>query len=264
MHCDVSPCVLEARQIIQAAANVYMKHLQEELRCILIHGSAYKGGFIAGCSDIDFQLYLDNAAFTSTGEIALDRALAIQRDLAQINPAPFLYIQAYTYSLQPLAHKKVRSHLGPVPGTYHLLFGTLPRPEAQPEQVLQRAHETLKGIRRIPGEVAEDLIGAGGERIWRKVRLLCTDIWPTLYSLLTVRQAEEPMSVWRLPKTAVITQLSENEPAGREIRRFYTTVTAYYSQGLPHELALQALERGVIFTQTVIDWYEENYGQITR
>jgi len=54
---------IEVRPIVQAAAAVYVKHTTPWLVGLIVHGSAVKGGYIPGCSDIDFQLYLDEAAF---------------------------------------------------------------------------------------------------------------------------------------------------------------------------------------------------------
>ncbi len=55
---DISGMVPEARPIVQEAAAVYLKYTQPWFVGLIAHGSAVKGGFIPGCSDIDFQLYL--------------------------------------------------------------------------------------------------------------------------------------------------------------------------------------------------------------
>jgi hypothetical protein len=90
---DVSRVAAEARPVVQQAAAVYLRHTQPWFVGLLIHGSALKGGFIAGCSDVDLQLYLDASAFTSDGQLPLDLCLAIYPDLATVDPAPFRYLQ---------------------------------------------------------------------------------------------------------------------------------------------------------------------------
>ncbi len=51
----------EARVIVEAAAAIYLRHTQPWFIGLVVHGSALKGGFIPGCSDIDFQLFLDES-----------------------------------------------------------------------------------------------------------------------------------------------------------------------------------------------------------
>ncbi|HTK07018.1 MAG TPA: hypothetical protein VL485_07615 [Ktedonobacteraceae bacterium] len=55
---DVSPLTPIAQPIVLQAAEIYYRHLSPWLIGLLVHGSAYKGGFIPGCSDIDLKLYL--------------------------------------------------------------------------------------------------------------------------------------------------------------------------------------------------------------
>src|SRR6266567_1382292 len=90
--------------------------------------------------------------------------------------------------------------------------------------------------------------------VWRRqaskvARLLCTDIWPTLYSLLPLRDGY-PFAIWRLPKEEAIALTAEDDPVGREIRAFYQSAHSYFGQE-EHttEGALQVIEQGVIFLQ---------------
>jgi hypothetical protein len=92
---DVASLVPEAREIVRASAQIYFEHTRPWFVGLLIHGSALKGGFIPGCSDIDFKLYLHDGAFQANGDLRFDLSLAIQRDLSRIDPAPFQYIQCY-------------------------------------------------------------------------------------------------------------------------------------------------------------------------
>jgi hypothetical protein len=107
-----------ARPIVEAVSTVYLRHVRPWLIGLMIHGSALKGGFIPGCSDIDLHVYLDDAAFTAQGQLPLEFCLSIQQELAQIDPAPFQYIQCYALPPRLPAH-----HIGPVPGAYQMLIG---------------------------------------------------------------------------------------------------------------------------------------------
>ncbi|MEO7003466.1 MAG: hypothetical protein ABI068_16690 [Ktedonobacterales bacterium] len=50
---DVSRLMVEAQPIARAAAEVYLRHTTPWFVGLVAHGSALKGGFIAGCSDVD-------------------------------------------------------------------------------------------------------------------------------------------------------------------------------------------------------------------
>lgn len=67
----ITRLVPAAQHAASQAAAVYIWHVEQWLVGMLVHGSAYKGGYIPGCSDIDFQLYLDPGAFTPDGTLPL-------------------------------------------------------------------------------------------------------------------------------------------------------------------------------------------------
>jgi hypothetical protein len=50
-----------------------------------VHGSALKGGVIAGCSDIDLQLFLTDAAFAPTGPLFLKKMTQLISILEQFS-----------------------------------------------------------------------------------------------------------------------------------------------------------------------------------
>lgn len=116
MEAHISRLVPEAQRIAARAASVYLEHTAPWVVGLLAQGSAYKGGYIPGCSDIDFQLYLDPNAFTLEGTLPLHLLMAIHRDLALIDPSPFRYIQCYAL---PCATPPGQTP--PVPGAYTLL-----------------------------------------------------------------------------------------------------------------------------------------------
>ncbi|HEY0071154.1 MAG TPA: hypothetical protein VGE04_14405 [Chloroflexia bacterium] len=256
---DVSPLVPEAQAIATAAARVYRQHTGPWFVGLLVHGSALKGGFIPGCSDIDLQLFLHNSIFDETGNIPLDVAAAIQADLAKIDPAPFQYIQCYPIPEHAQADSPEPDYLL-VPGTYHVLAGSIPRPEATPEQVRTKALNYMNKLQ--PGDLtdANHLLEHGGGRLERRVRLLCTDVWPTLYSLL-VCTANDPLEAWRLPKQEAIARLPEDEQVGRQIRAFYDSVWAYYGGSQTVEAALVLYKNGAAFLYAAKEQYLRQTGR---
>jgi hypothetical protein len=250
---DVTPLVPEARQPTLAAAHVYWRHTCPWFVGLLVHGSALKGGVIAGCSDIDLQLFLTDAAFAPTGHLSLPISIAIQRDLAQIDPTPFQYIQCYAVPAR-LPPDVQQGWENPIPGTYHMVAGFLPVPEATRPQVIARVKQFLDTLQPDTLPIARQLLEHGGGRLERAVRLLCTDVWPTLYNVIAW-QAPNPLDVWALSKEAAMAQLSAEDRLGQAIWCFYQAIIAYYQGAQRVDEALVVIERGVTFLHLARDWY---------
>ena len=247
---DVSGLISEAQNTASAVAHIFWKHTQPWFIGLTCFGSAVKGGFIPGASDIDFHLYLQDAAFTSAGRLRLDIALAIHSDLAQINPAPFRYVDGGAErGILP------EGHVGPIPGNYHLIAGKLPLAEATAEQLQAQARWSLARLTPLPEFVSQDLLhyGEGRGQLALTVRALCQTIWPVLYQVCCLDQMD-PLKVWQLPKQEVIALLPQDEPMGQAIDAFNRAVWAYYPSETSVDDALQVIQTGVGFLQAATDW----------
>lgn len=249
---DTSRLVPAAQPIAARAAVVYLKHTRPWFVGLLAHGSAYKGGYIAGCSDIDFQLYLDPAAFIPDGTLPLDLLEAIYRDMARIAPAPFRYVQCYALPCATPA-----GQVPPIPGAYTMLAGRLPVAEATSEQLLASARAALTRLEPLTHSLASELLSHGGGRLRHKTRLLCTEVWPTLYHVATLQRGD-PIAVWNLPKPDVIALLAAETPAGSAIRAFYAAVNEYYPAEASVDGMLDVITRGVAFLREAQQWWSEN------
>lgn len=251
MKADISRLVSAAQPIAARAAAVYLKHTAPWFVGLLAHGSAYKGGYIAGCSDIDFQLYLDPAAFTSEGSLPFALLMTIHRDLTLIDPSPFRYVQCYAL---PCATPPGQTP--PVPGAYTLLAGVLPVAEATRTQLCDAARLALARVEPLSRSLASELTSCGGERLQQKTRLLCTDVWPTLYHIATL-QYGDPVAVWNLPKQDVIALLPPDTAVGGAIRAFFTAVRDYYPSEATVEGRLAVIARGIEFLSAAQAWWME-------
>jgi len=247
---DVLGLIPEAQALALAVARIFWKHTQPWFVGLVCFGSAVKGGIIPGASDLDFHLYLQEAAFASTDTLRLDVALAIQADLSHINPAPFRYLDGGAESgILP------EGHVGPIPGSYHLIAGRLPLAEATAEQLQVQARWSLARLTPLPVFVSEGLLrhGEGRGQLALTVRALCQVVWPVLYQVSCLGP-EDALSVWRLPKQDVIALLSPVEPMGRAIRAFNRAVSTYYPSETSIDDALKVIETGVGFLHAVTDW----------
>ncbi|HYM16564.1 MAG TPA: hypothetical protein VEZ14_13490 [Dehalococcoidia bacterium] len=238
---DVSGLVPEAQPIAERAAIVYIHHAGRDFRGLIAHGSAVKGGVIPNCSDIDLQLYLDGRAFDAAGHLPLDRQIALHRDLARIDPAPFHYIQCYA-----IGTRLRDGWTGPIPGAYRILAGHLPIPEATEEQLRRSAAVRLAALDPWPAYLKDSLLDHGRGRLERNVRLLCTEVWPALYELL-ILGGEDAIPTWNLTKQAAMARLPADSPAATAIRGFHAAVCAYFADVTSIADALDAITHGIAF-----------------
>jgi hypothetical protein len=218
---------------------------------LIAHGSAVKSGVIPNCSDIDFQLYLRDAAFSDRGRLPLELGIAVRRDLEGINLWPFRYVQCYVHRAQPEP-----GFVGPIPGAYHLVAGDLPVPEATAADLRLSARRALDELDPAPDLFMSKLFGPGGVRLERNLRLLCTKVWPVLYQVLTLQQpASDPISLWRLPKEKAINCLPLGSRPYEAIQAFHLAVRAYYPDEDSLEDAFLVIQAGLAFLQAAADWW---------
>jgi len=248
---DVSHLVCEAKMIVRKVAAVYLKHISQWFIGLVVHGSALRGGFIPGCSDIDVQLYLEDSAFKLDGQLPLELGLSIHRDLSKIDPAPFRYIQSTV-----LSSELPEWFVGPIPGAYHLVAGRLPVAEATTEQLRDASRKALEELIPIPTFITGALLDHGGGRLEDKIRLLCTKVWPTLYHVLTLQQ-EDAIRVWGLPKEQTMGLLPKNSSLSQKIHEFYQAVQTYYPAEESIEQGLAVVESGVVFLEAAKSWWDE-------
>ena len=256
--CDVSGVQPEAQEIVRAAAELYARHTAPWFIGLLVHGSALKGDFIPGCSDIDLKLFLRDEVFVGAGnQLPFELAATIQRDLARVEPAPFQYVQCYAERSVPR-----EGQLGPVPGSYHVVMGQAPVVEATAAQLLASAHAALDRLDPYPAYIASTLLQHGGGKLERTVRLACTDVWPALYQILCVQQLD-PTHIWSLPKRQAIALLPSDSPLRAAAAGFLASITAYYEatrDAQSTERGVEALRNAVAFLSAARDGWELSRG----
>ncbi|HEU0027682.1 MAG TPA: hypothetical protein VFQ25_11250 [Ktedonobacterales bacterium] len=248
---DVAPLVSDARPVARAATEVYIRHTRRWLIGLMAHGSALKGGFIPGCSDVDMQLFLTEDAFDSEGRLPLALGLAIQRDLAGIPLGPFQYIQCYARSPRPRDRM-----VGPIPGAYHMVLGSLPVPEASAEDLRVSARRTLAGLRPTPDYIESGLLTYSKPRLERHARLMCTDVWPLIFQVLSLTESD-PIAMWRLPKTEAIAYLPFAMGLRHEAAAFLRAVRDGYAGEQAPERLIAVIAQGITFRAAAADWYRE-------
>lgn len=231
-------------RINAAVREVMLTHAGTSFIGLILQGSAAKGGFIPGSSDIDYVLYVADAALNEAGTLPAEQCIAIHLALSAIDVAPFRYIQFSVVS--PLANP----YPGPVPGAYKLLAGRLPVPEATGAELYADAVRSLDAL--VPDRAFDphQLLDHGEERIERSTRLMCTKAWPLAFQLLTALH-KDGLRIWRLDKLEAAALLAREPGVAAEMNGFLAAVRAYYPQERPVTKALDVISAGIAFIRAV-------------
>lgn len=206
---------------VRACLDVFGAHRVE---AIVLHGSAAKGGFIPGFSDVDFIVLLAPGCFDEFG-LRLDDAFAIQERIAAIpwKDAGASYPQAYFYD----AAKVPAWWTGPDAAASRVIHGHFPddlrpTPDGLRASALRLLREDLPGLIHVDVESFSD---STDEQLPRRLRLLATRVTPSMFSLLTLR-SDDPLGEWARPKHAAAERLAVlyDAPEAALPRRFYASL----------------------------------------
>ncbi|BBH24348.1 hypothetical protein Back11_56930 [Paenibacillus baekrokdamisoli] len=219
---------------------IILKHIGNSFIGLIVQGSAIKGGFIQGSSDIDYILYMDDSALNEAMRLPSELCIAIHKDLSLIEVWPFRYIQFSVLS------PKTNKYLGPIRGTYQLLAGHLLVSEATNDQIYQDAVESLDKLIPAAAFDTHQLLDHGEDRIERCTRLMCTIVWPIAFQLLTVIH-KDGTRIWGLKKQDSVTLLSSIPSVADEITSFYHSIQSYYPLEQSSEKALKVIKDGISF-----------------
>jgi len=124
-------------------------------------------------------------------------------------------------------------------------------------QLLTPARAALARREPLTHSLASELLSRGGGRRRHKTRLLCAEVWPTLYHIATLQQ-RDPIAVWNLPKPDVIALLTAESPTSNAIRAFYAAVNEYYPSEASVDGMLDVITCGVAFLRVARAWWSEN------
>lgn len=198
-------------------------------------------------SDIDFHLYLKEVAFERQGVLPLELYVNIHRDLSKIDIKPFRYIQC-----EALTDQLPEGFVGPIPSAYQIVAGRLPVEEATSEQLKESAIKALHNITAVP-KYFSTLLDHGKERLTRVVRLLSTQVSPTIFHVLSVVN-QDAVEVWKMPKNEAIHLLPDEEMKQFAIQ-FYECAERYYPDENLVDDALGMIENGAKFFESVNLWF---------
>ncbi len=221
-----TPSTAELQPLLDAFVRACLDVFGEGcVEAVVLHGSAAKGGFIPGFSDVDFIVLLAPECFDEFG-LRLDEAFAIQERIAAIpwERAGAAYPQAYFYDASNIP----AWWTGPIASASRVLHGAFPEqlrptPERLRAAALRLLRSDLPGL--IHGDTASFTDSTDGQ-LPRRLRLLATSVTPSMFSLLVLR-SDDPLGEWTRPKHEAAERLAAAYPGIAEAalpRLFYRNV----------------------------------------
>jgi len=242
------------RRIVQAYAGIF----GPQLRAVVAHGSAVKGGLIPGWSDFDISVFLSPDAFGPVG-LPCDKALAAQAavDSFGVIEAGYSYYQAFFYNADALPDGWV----GYFPGAYRLLHGELPagalateeRARLSSERHLRQAACFLAA--RLEAFAESHDVGVPGRDVSARLRYLCTQVTPLMFSAVALASGDA-LKAWSLDKFQALDlfqQLYPGCPASEHLRRFFRILSELATNHDDLTKMKQAYVHGLHFLQWCAD-----------
>ncbi len=218
------------------------------VEAIVFHGSAAKGGFIPGFSDVDLMVLLASECFDEFG-LRLDDAFAIQERIAAIPWARVGagYPQVYFYD----PTRMPGWWTGPIASASRVLYGTFPdhlrpTPDRMRAAALRLLRDDLPHLIRSD---TESLADSADRALPRRLRLLSTRVTPSMFSLLVLR-SDDPLGEWTRTKHDAAERLASAYAGVAEAelpRQFYRNVPELLDQQFDVGLARRTYRLGLEF-----------------
>jgi len=221
---------------------------EQRVVAVVLHGSAAKGGFIPGFSDVDFIVLLAPECFDEFG-LQLDDAFAIQERIAAIpwERASAAYPQAYFYD----ARNMPAWWTGPIASASRVLHGAFPddlrpTPDRMRAAALRLLRDDLPGLIHSDTESFSD---SADSALPRRLRLLSTRVTPSMFSLLVLRSGD-PLGEWTRTKHEAAHRLAAAYPGVAPAalpRQFYRNVPELLGGQIDVGLARRTYRIGLEF-----------------
>lgn len=195
--------VIELRE---AFVEVCKSVFAESLVAIITKGSTVKGGFIPGLSDVDLHVYLKDDAFIYSDFLKLEFGLSLQAKMDGLMGKYDLGGGPIQVMCLPVSHQ--RDWVGPLPGTYLLLYGdTCPDPPPTAVEMLAQDLDSLKNP-VYAYKLVNSFADKSNADLATYVRRLNTAVTPTLYRVLSLL-TQAPLKTWKMTKFEVLEALEE-------------------------------------------------------
>ncbi len=237
-----SPEVLNAavNLVVSACKDVFA----ESLECVTLKGSAMKGDFIRGYSDLDFHIYLKPSVMEGERVPKAEHAVRFQRAFGHIEPADFGASQFQIYFIN--SEKYPADWLPPVEGTFEVCWGKLPATAHEKDDVayVQSSERFLADISDHKKQIVRRFVDKPNTQVPPIVRLLGATLKAHLHAA-AIMLTKKPKETLRLRLDQLTPLVEEGIRCEGHFSTFFEHVSNWNKVMQSPEYAREAFIEGI-------------------
>jgi hypothetical protein len=225
------------------------------LICVTLKGSAVKGDFIRGYSDLDFHVFLKPDVMDGENVPKVECAVQFQRAFGHVNPEDFEVSQFQIYFIN--SEKYPEDWAPPVEGAYRILWGSLPETakELDDRAYIRFAerHLSLSSIEYSRRSNVARFVDKPDTQIAYNVRLVGATLKNYMYSIL-VLLTKEPKVAFRLGLDKMIALVEERIGSEGHFLAFFEGVSDWRRIRQDPEYARESFKEGIQALDEIARW----------
>lgn len=225
------------------------------LICVTLQGSAVKGDFIPGYSDLDFHIFLRPNVMDGENVPKAEHAVRFQRVFGHINPEDFDVSQFQISFIN--SEKYPEDWAPPVEGTYKVLWGSLPEIAKELDELayirFAERHLSLPNIEYSRRSIVGRFVDKPDTRIAYIVRLLGATLKNYMYSV-SVLITRDPKIAFGLKLDKMTDIVEEGIGSAGHFRGFSEHISDWQRILKDPECARQVLKEGVQALDEIARW----------
>lgn len=244
-------------EILHHAVNLVVSSsktaFRDSLVCVILKGSAVRGDFIQGYSDLDFNVFLKPEVMDGEKSPKVEGAVRFQRALGDIDPENFGASQFQIYFID--SEKYPHDWVSPVEGTYRIFWGSLPSiaREMEESMYLSYAKQFLSDVDYSKKKIVERFIDKPNYRLPPIVRLLGTSLKGYMYSV-SVLLTSKPRVVLKLRLDKLLPIVEEGVGSKGYFSKFFECVSNWSIIRQDYEYARRAFKEGTKALDEINCW----------
>ncbi len=239
----------EALDKIKEAA---LEAFQRGVRSIILKGSALKGDFIPGYSDLDVHVYVSSGFMQSERVPKLEPAIRFQRRIGGLDPERYGVSSFQVYFID--ADQYPEDWQRPLPGSYRVIYGD-PVEEASPEESLERARDHLVEYPAYVANLIQRFVDKPDKELPYMVRLAGATLKGAVHSAVTVA-TQDPEMVVGLSVDDALDVLKEHGLEVSSAASLFSAVRSWHAVSSDPEGCRRAFRNAIEAMVSICCWYE--------
>jgi len=223
------------------------------LECVTLEGSAVKGDFLRGYSDLDFHIFVKPKAMDGERAPKVEEAIRFQKAFGAVNPEDYGASQFQIYFIN--SEKYPSDWVPPIEGTYRVSWGSLP-PAAKEADDLAYIRAARKSLSEVEGDhkkLVERFVDKPDSRVPGVVRLLGATLKNHMYSV-SVLLTGKPKTAFNLRLDEMIPIVEEGVRSKGHFSAFYERVSNWNHVEGGGDYARETFTEGIAALGEIVHW----------